>query len=177
MALLASSPENSAVIMSDRTPAVSAYPVNFSRKACSVKLRLSHLCVLTLLLGSTSALAGRIVVLVNPASPLQKLSQQEVAAVFLGQAQGVGNQMLRPFDLPYDDPLRESFYRRIANLSLAQVQARWARQLFSGRASVPKVAASSEAALALLEERPEAIVYVDADAVDERRHKIVFVLP
>ncbi|MEN9457360.1 MAG: hypothetical protein RL210_2879, partial [Pseudomonadota bacterium] len=80
-----------------------------------MKLRLSHLCVLTLLLGSTSALAGRIVVLVNPASPLQKLSQQEVAAVFLGQAQGVGNQMLRPFDLPYDDPLRESFYRRIAN--------------------------------------------------------------
>ena len=115
--------------------------------------------------------------MVHPSNPISKLSQQEVAGIFLGQIQGLSGQALRPFDLPYDEPLRESFYRRIANLSMEQVQARWARSLFAGRASVPKVTASTQDALALVSERPEAIVYVDEAAVDERRLKIVFVLP
>lgn len=140
------------------------------------KLRLLAFC-LCLLLSSMPVQAGRIAVVVHPSSNIGKLSQQEVASIFLGQAQGIGNQLLRPFDLPYDDPLRENFYRRIANLSLEQVQTRWARMLFSGRASVPKVAASAIDAMLLVSERPEAIAYVDEGVVDERKLKIVFVLP
>lgn len=132
---------------------------------------------LCLLLSSMPARAGRIAVVVHPSSHIGRLSQQEVASIFLGQSQGLGNQALRPFDLPYDDPLRENFYRRIANLTLEQVQTRWARMLFSGRASVPKVAASAQDALLLVSERPEGIAYVDESVVDERKLKIVFVLP
>lgn len=138
---------------------------------------LIRLFCLSLLMASTPGWATRIAVVVHPSNPINKLSQQEVAGIFLGQIQGLAGQPLRPFDLPYDDPLREYFYRRIANLSLDQVQARWARLLFSGRTSVPKVTASVQEALALVNERPEAIVYVDEAAVDERHLKIVFVLP
>ena len=138
---------------------------------------LRHCLLLGLILISAPAWATRIAVVVHPSSPISKLSQQEVAGIFLGQIQGLAGQPLRPFDLPYDDPLRETFYRRIANLSLEQVQARWARLLFAGKTSVPKVATSVQEALALVSERPEAIVYVDEAAVDERRLKIVFVLP
>lgn len=136
-----------------------------------------HAALLGLCLLSSTASADRIAVIVHPENQLSRLNQQEVAAIFLGQNQGIGHQPLRPFDLAYDDPLREEFYRRIANLSLAQVQSRWARLLFAGRAAVPKAATSIQELLQLVGDRPEAIAYIDAAAVDERKVKVVYVLP
>lgn len=153
-----------------------AYPNHCSicRAGAAVRWRaaLLGLCLL-----ASGASAERIAVIVHPDNNLLRLNQQEVAAVFLGQSQGIAHQPLRPFDLAYDDPLREEFYRRVANLSLAQVQSRWARLLFAGRTSVPKAASSEQELLQLVNERPEAIAYINAAAVDERKVKVVYVLP
>ncbi|WP_137935872.1 transporter substrate-binding domain-containing protein [Chitinivorax sp. B] len=119
---------------------------------------------------------GSIAVVVNPSSPLHKLNEAQVAALFLGKTQGSSGQALQPIDLADTDPLRELFYLKIANLSVQQVKSQWARQLFSGMALQPKVVRSSEDALARVVERPGSVAYIDGTLVSDRV-KVVYWVP
>ncbi|MBB5017851.1 ABC-type amino acid transport substrate-binding protein [Chitinivorax tropicus] len=117
---------------------------------------------------------GSLAVVVHPSSATHKLTEAQVAAVFLGKGLSGAFQ---PIDLPDEDPLREQFYLKIANLSPQQVKAQWARLVFSGMATTqPKVIKSSEEALMKVAERPGSIAYVDGSQVNDRV-KVVYWVP
>lgn len=123
--------------------------------------------LLALLLASPAA--ADLVVVVNAGSGVERLSHNEVINIFLGRyRQFPSGLAARPIDQPVDHPLKAQFYRKLVNKDLAEINAYWARLIFSGKTSPPRQAASPGEVVALLTHSRGAIGYLDRDMVDER---------
>ena len=97
-----------------------------------------------LLLGCAGALLFSVhayaetVLVVSENSPIHQLSRHEVADLYLGNNK---NQSRLGRIVPVDqakDALRETFYRAYLGRSLSQVQAHWAKIIFTGRCYPPR---------------------------------------
>ncbi|WP_231590815.1 hypothetical protein [Grimontia sp. AD028] len=70
-------------------------------------------------------------------------------------------------DLPEKSKEREYFYRMLVGKSAAQINAYWARLLFTGKSEPPQTVRSSADVIALLKDNKNAIAYInEADLVD-----------
>jgi ABC-type phosphate transport system substrate-binding protein len=121
---------------------------------------------LALALGTMSANA-EIVVIVNPKNPAASLSAEQVAAMYLGNANafpdGSGVALA---DQPEGAGIRGEFYQKATGRSIAQVKATWARITFTGKATPPKELKSDADVKAFVASDPKAIGYIDSSAVD-----------
>jgi ABC-type phosphate transport system substrate-binding protein len=126
--------------------------------------------ILTVLIFAWVATAARaeLVVVVNPANPADSLSRREVVDLFMGRTQyfADGSLVLRLDQQPQSQE-RQDFYRGLVNKSVAEVNAYWAKLLFSGRASPPQVVDGNKAVLAAVRDNKNAIGYMDSAAVDD----------
>lgn len=122
-----------------------------------------------LILGALAGNAGaEVVVVVNADNPAGPLSRREVVDLFMGRTQyfADGSLVLRLDQAP-ESPERAEFYRGLVNKSVAEVNAYWAKLLFTGRASPPQVVGSSRAVLDAVRDNKSAIGYVDSADVDD----------
>jgi hypothetical protein len=132
--------------------------------------------LLPLLLCCLAALPARaeLVVVANPRSGIERLSQDEIVNIYLGRyrllASGIAAE---PLDQAYESDARGRFYRLLVNKSLAEVNAYWSRLLFSGKTQPPLAVGNAEAALQQVAARPGVLAYVDRTQVDGRV-RIVF---
>lgn len=130
-------------------------------------LRFAFIGFLALL--AVAACRAEIVVVVNPKSGVEKLSRDEVVNIFLGRFRQLPSGITAlPVDLPASQPEKSGFYRQLVNKDLAEINAYWARLMFSGRTAPPKQAASVEDAIAYVGATPGAIGYLDRARVDGR---------
>ena len=108
------------------------------------------------------------VVVANAKSGVLRLTRDDVIKIYLGRYRllnsGIGAE---PIDLPDDAPLKEHFYRHLVNKSLAEINAYWARLIFSGKTQPPIMLPSSDEALKIVMRRPGALAYVDRSKVGE----------
>lgn len=138
-------------------------------------LRRMLLAALAGLFLSTSANA-EIVVVVAAKSGMGALSREEVTNIYLGRHRKLpSGQVAQPIDLPGSDTVRARFYRQLVNKSVAEINAYWARLLFSGKTNPPEVSASPRDVLAAVATKPGAVGYLERSQIDERVH-IVFAL-
>lgn len=126
--------------------------------------------IIILLIGlSLAGLASaEIVVVVNRDNPVESFSRRDLVDLYMGRVQHFsdGNLALR-LDLPPDSKIRTEFYRQLVNKSVAEVNAYWARLLFTGRASPPQVISNSADVLKAVRENRNAIGYLDSSEVDD----------
>ena len=109
------------------------------------------------------------VVVVNAASSIGPLSKDQVINIFLGRYRKLPDgDAAQPIDQPESSVLRAEFYRQLVNKDVSEINAYWARLIFSGRTSPPLQAASVADVIGLLLERPGAIAYVERSKVDKR---------
>lgn len=144
------------------------------------------LAVVTFLFTST-ALPARadLVLVVNSRSSIERLSREDAINIFMGRyRKAPDDSTIRPFDLDGDSPARKVFYRRLIDKSLEEVNAYWARLVFSGRTLPPTQAKGQDDMLEKLANDPHAIGYVDRNflSASERASraknlKVVFSLP
>ena len=129
-----------------------------------------HLLLIILLaLLTVAACRAEIVVVVNPKSGVEKLSRDEVVNIFLGRFRQLPSGLAAlPVDLPASQPEKSGFYRQLVNKDLAEINAYWARLMFSGRTTPPKQAGSVEDMIAFVGATPGAIGYLDRGRVDAR---------
>ena len=130
-----------------------------------------------LLLGLASAVSAEPVLVVNAASAIRQLSQEEVINIFLGRYRGLpagGTAM--PIDQPESVALRGEFYRKLVNKDVNEINAYWARLIFSGRTAPPLQAANAAEVIALLTGHAGGIAYLDRGQVD-KRFRIVLEFP
>jgi len=127
-------------------------------------LRLTVLIMTGLLSWQAQA---ELVVVVHPKNPADSLSRREVVDLYMGRTQyfSDGSLVIRLDQRP-DSGEREEFYRDLVNKSVAEVNAYWARLLFTGRASPPQVVGDSEAVLKAVRHNTNAIGYMDSADVD-----------
>lgn len=107
------------------------------------------------------AQAQDIVVAVPTSSPVQSLSPQEVADIFLSRTHD--SPALTPYDSG-DTDIRSQFYRRVAKLSLTRLRAYWAKKVFTGRDQPPK-ALSPDQIRTQFANNPQTISYFPVDGL------------
>ncbi len=127
-----------------------------------------------LLLLFSYSLSADIAVIGHLESGLSAMTQKEVKEIFMGRLKSLPNGS---FALPVDQyELRARFYFALTERPIEQINAYWARIMFSGKASPPMKLPHSEAIIKVVTENKGAIGYVDQKNVDESRVKVLLLL-
>lgn len=124
-------------------------------------------CLLALL--PATACRADVVVVANSRSGIDKLSRDEVINIFLGRFRQLPSGLSAlPIDLPATQAERATFYRLLVNKELADINAYWARLVFSGRTTPPRQAKSADEVIDFVGTTPGAVGYLDRSKVDAR---------
>jgi ABC-type phosphate transport system substrate-binding protein len=127
--------------------------------------------VLGLLLAPLTHAAA--VLVVSAQSPVTTLSEDQVAAIFLGKMAVLPDgTRLVPVDLAEGNPARTNFYARFVGKSESQLRAYWARLIFSGAGQPPQVIRDVETLKKLLAEHPDWVGYLDRADLDRSVRQI-----
>lgn len=128
------------------------------------------LIMVTLMLGLMSGSAqAQLVVVVNARSGVATMTQAEVVSIFFGRyRQFFNGTEASPVDLIDTNPDRARFYAALVGKDIAEVNAYWSRQLFSGRMQpYPKVSNQDEV-MKWVVAHPGGIGFIDISKVDGR---------
>jgi ABC-type phosphate transport system substrate-binding protein len=122
-----------------------------------------------LLAASTWAGAGGWVVVGNPKAGIARLTQDEVINIYLGRYRRLASGITaEPIDQSADSTLKVQFYRQLVGKSLAEINAYWARLVFSGKTQPPRVVTGSDEAIQRVARHPGALAYIERSQVDSR---------
>lgn len=122
--------------------------------------------IVVLLLTPTLSRA-EIAVIVNKNVEMGKVTQAQITALFLQQSKRINDRYLTPLDLSQRMPVREQFYRRIANKTPLQMKAYWSRLVFTGKGEPPIEFDNSEEVLVTVGADENFIGYINAEDVDD----------
>ena len=119
------------------------------------------LCVLALssLLAEPAAATDYHIV-VSEKSSTRSLSEQDALHIFMGRSRVFPDGSLAVSYELADAPQRAGFYRRLADMSLAQVTSYWARLMFSGRNLPPQQVEGRDVLMEKVSKDPHAITWL-----------------
>jgi len=113
------------------------------------------------------ALAGDLVVIVNPANPAV-LTKELVVSYYLGESKSwSGGVPVKLLELSSDSPTRAAFDKEVLGKSAQQLKDIWAQNSLSGKAIPPKDVASDEEMKKAVSSSRIAIGYIKASSVDD----------
>lgn len=122
----------------------------------------------------SSTLQADIAVIGNINNELKSMTQKQVKEVFMGRSRSLPNGS---FALPLDHhELRSDFYQSLTNRPIEQINAYWARIMFSGQASPPIKLPDSRAIIKVVTDNKGAIGYIDATHVKENKLRVLLIL-
>jgi ABC-type phosphate transport system substrate-binding protein len=133
--------------------------------------------LLGLLVFATAPAVADPVVVVSARGDVQRLDREDVVNIFLGRYRRFPDgSTARPVDQPEFSPTKAAFYRKLVNKDLNEINAYWARLVFSGKTPPPARVASAEEVATFILATPGGIGYLARDQVDAR-FRIVLELP
>lgn len=121
---------------------------------------LNKLIVVAALALSTSANAA-VVVVGNPS--MDALSAATVKKLYLGKAKSLNIDVV---DLADGDALKEEFHQKVTGKTEAQLQAYWAKRVFTGKGQPPKALPSADLVKNTVQTGNNIIGYIDESQVD-----------
>ena len=129
--------------------------------------KLLHIITLSILLFTAVNSWAEMVVIVNKDNPVKELNKREIIDLYMGRNLyfADGKLALR-LDQPPTSNERQQFYQTLVKKSVAQVNAYWAKLLFTGRASPPLLMHSNEQLLDTIRNNRNAIGYIDKANLD-----------
>ena len=112
------------------------------------------------------AAGTNMVVVMNAKAPINSLSTKDVADLYLGRSRNLSNgQLVMPLDNPAASPIRARFYKALTGKAITDINAYWARLLFTGQSSPPQAMPDANAILELVRSTPGAIGYLEQSQV------------
>ncbi len=103
-----------------------------------------------------------IAVVVNHQNPVEKMNKQQITDLFMGRYVAFTDGTIAlPLDLPAKSAVRNAFYKSITGRSVAQINAYWAKLIFSGRATPPRIAPGEKEVINMIVNNKNAIAYID----------------
>ncbi|GLQ74115.1 phosphate ABC transporter substrate-binding protein [Vibrio penaeicida] len=121
---------------------------------------LNKLIVVAALALSTSANAA-VVVVGNPS--MDALSAATVKKLYLGKAKSLNIDVV---DLADGDALKEEFHQKVTGKTEAQLQAYWAKRVFTGKGQPPKALPNADLVKNTVQTGNNIIGYIDETQVD-----------
>ncbi len=141
----------------------------------SMRYSLPICLAFALWLTATCAYAD-IAVVVNPDNPIDEMSKHQVTDLFMGRYVAFADGTIAlPLDLPVSSAVRNAFYKSITGKSVAQINAYWAKLIFSGRATPPRVAPGEQEVINMVTNNKNAIAYMDVQDVS-KKVKVVYLI-
>jgi len=116
--------------------------------------------VVAALLSSMNAFAG-LVVVGNPA--MSELDASTVKKLYLGKAKSL---QIEAVDLEDGHPKKGEFHQAITQKTEAQLQAYWAKRVFTGKGQPPKAVGQESLAKNMVASSKNTIAYIDESLVD-----------
>jgi len=139
--------------------------------------RIKRVLGLAVMLLCAHSARAELVVIVHAGSPVEHLERHDVINIFMGRfRQFPDGAPAVPLDVAGESPERREFYRKLLAKTLAEINAYWARLLFSGRTLPPRGLPDQARVLDQVAADPAAIGYADRKNLDSRV-KIVYELP
>ena len=133
--------------------------------------------IMLLFMAWTQAAAAEVIVIVHPDNPLAELNREQLIDIYMGRyTHFPDGRTAIPLDQAPDSPIRAAYYQKLINKSVAQVNAFWARLLFSGRATPPRVLTGTQAVIDVVTHNRNAIGYIDNQDLNDNV-KVVLRLP
>lgn len=110
--------------------------------------------------------ATTLLVVVSNKTPTPTMTNKDVADLYLGRTRHLSNgQMVVPLDNPAAAPIRARFYKALTGKAITDINAYWARLLFTGQSSPPQPMPDTNALLEAVRTTPGTIAYVDQSQV------------
>jgi len=126
-----------------------------------------------LLLLSANSVA-EIVVIGNIQNNQQELTALQVQDIYMGRTRAFPDGKLAyPFD---QTNLRGEFYLKLTQRPVAQINAYWARLMFSGQTSPPTKLPDDQSIIEIVKKHEGAIGYINKENVDEQTMRILLIL-
>ena len=126
-------------------------------------------------LGVASTANAEVVVVVSSESPIQSLSFNQIAQIFLGQLLALPSSgQVVPIDQDEGVDVRDEFYKKVTGKDASQLKAYWAKITFAGYGRPPRAVANSDQVKKIINEKPSHIGYINKEAVD-KSVRIIFV--
>lgn len=121
-----------------------------------------------LLLAAPVSAPAELVLIVNPSSGVEHLSRTEAVNIFMGRYRKLPSGIVAfPIDIGSNSKERKEFYQLLVRKDLPEIDAYWARLVFSGQTSPPLQAPDARTAVQLVASNRSAIAYVDRAAVND----------
>jgi len=119
-------------------------------------------------LGSGAA-SAELVVVVNAHNGVAAMTRNEVINIFFGRNRQFFNGVEAvPVDLDDLHPHRAPFYKMLVDKDLAEINAYWSRQVFTGRMQAPPRLNSTEDVIKWIAANPGGIGFVELSRADAR---------
>ncbi|GAB1393327.1 hypothetical protein MASR1M60_14900 [Rhodocyclaceae bacterium] len=139
--------------------------------------RIFLIICLTLLPSLLTLVRAELVVIVHPDSGIKEMTRDELINIYLGRFRRLSSgQVAEPIDAPNDSSLRTLFYQQLVGKSLSEINAYWARLVFSGKTRPPQSSPSIDEAIRHVSQKPAALTYIPREQVDGRV-RVVFSFP
>ena len=122
-----------------------------------------------LMMAWTGIAPADLVLIANAGTAVNNISREEAANIYMGRLRRFpSGATAQPLDLPSDSTEKSLFYHLLINKDLSDVEAYWARLIFSGRVSPPRTVVSLKEVVENVAREPNVIGYVDRSIVDNR---------
>ncbi|WP_230408482.1 type 2 periplasmic-binding domain-containing protein [Undibacterium flavidum] len=105
---------------------------------------------------------AELVIVINPQNDIKSMTASQVAQYFLG-----GSVQFTPIEQANGSPIRLEFYKKVLEKEPPQVQAIWARIVFTGKGKPPRELKTSDEIKKAIRENVNAIGYIEKTAVDD----------
>ena len=124
------------------------------------------LSALFLTLGVCSSVFAEDVVVVNPASALAAISDDQLKDLFLGKKITWDDGSKVIVVVPKDGPANEALMRRLGK-NTQQFQTGWKKLVFTGKGAMPEQVESEDAVVSFVAKTPGAIALVSQAAIKD----------
>lgn len=106
--------------------------------------------------------AQSILVVVNAKTATASLTPRDVSDLYLGRTRNLPNgQSIVAVDHPSASPIRARFYKALTGKAITDINAYWARLLFTGQSSPPQSMSDGAALIESIKNNPGLIGYVE----------------
>ncbi|MDF1583149.1 MAG: hypothetical protein RQ733_09080 [Methyloprofundus sp.] len=110
----------------------------------------------------------------NADNPVSGMSKTEIQSLFMGRKRTFANGIKA---MPLDFSVaRERFYPLLTKRSTQQIDAYWARIIFSGQGMPPIKLSSAQDVLSMVQENQGAIAYIDRSSIGDSQVQVLLSL-
>lgn len=130
--------------------------------------------IVLLIIGLIFPASAELVVIANKDMDTEGLTRKKVIDIYMGRNSVFANGKIAiPLDQSVDSTARSQFYEKLVGKNMSEINAYWARLLFSGRARPPHVIKREEEIVDTITESSSVIGYVDSSQLTDKVKVII----